>query len=211
MAVEEKYEFDGPKGKASLLDLFEGRRQLIVYRAFFKPGVFGWHEHACRGCSLSAEQVAHMAHLNARDTTPAYASRAPQKDIERLKARMGWKMLWYTITDSFDTDFGVHEWHGHNAFIRDGDKVFRTYLINGRGDEAMRTTWSYLKYHAARPSGDLGGPARGLPPDPAVPSGGTGTTTRPPRPRLTRSGSRCPTLEKPPAESAPPRRKHDRR
>jgi predicted dithiol-disulfide oxidoreductase (DUF899 family) len=66
------------------------------------------------------------------------------RDIARLKARMGWKMPWYTITDSFDTDFGVDEWHGHNAFIREGDKVFHTYLINGRGDEAMGTTWSYL-------------------------------------------------------------------
>jgi predicted dithiol-disulfide oxidoreductase (DUF899 family) len=140
MAVEKKYEFDGPKGKVSLLDLFAGRRQLIVYRAFFEPGVFGWPEHACRGCSLGADQVAHLAHLNARDTTLAYASRAPQKDIERLKARMGWKMPWYTITDGFDTDFGVNEWHGHNAFIRDGDKMFRTYLINSRGDEAMGTT-----------------------------------------------------------------------
>src|SRR5580704_9238468 len=76
--VEKKYEFDGPKGKATLLDLFEGRRQLIIYRAFFEPGVFGWPEHACRGCSFGADQVAHLAHLNARDTTLAYASRAPQ-------------------------------------------------------------------------------------------------------------------------------------
>jgi len=104
MAVEKKYEFDGPKGKVSLLDLFEGRRQLIVYRAFFEPGVFGWPEHACRGCSLGADQVAHLAHLNARDTTLAYASRAQQADIARLKARMGWEMPWYTITDSFDVD-----------------------------------------------------------------------------------------------------------
>jgi predicted dithiol-disulfide oxidoreductase (DUF899 family) len=144
MAVEKAYQFEGPKGKVSLLDLFERRRQLIVYRAFFEPGVFGWPEHACRGCSLGADQVSHLAHLNARDTTLAWASRASQKEIERLKARMGWKMPWYTITDSFDTDFGVDEWHGHNAFIRDGDKVFRTYFVNGRGDEAMGTTWSYL-------------------------------------------------------------------
>jgi len=63
LAVDKKYEFDGPKGKARLLDLFEGRRQLIVYRAFFEPGVFGWPEHACRGCSLGADQVAHLTHL----------------------------------------------------------------------------------------------------------------------------------------------------
>src|SRR5262249_37123403 len=66
MAVEKNYEFDGPKGKVSLLDLFEGRRQLIVYRAFFELGVFGWPEHACRGCSLGADQVSHLSHLNAR-------------------------------------------------------------------------------------------------------------------------------------------------
>jgi len=57
---------------------------------------------------------------------------------------MGWKMPWYTITDSFDTDFGVDEWHGTNAFIRDGDKMFRTYFINNRGDEQMGSTWNYL-------------------------------------------------------------------
>src|SRR6266480_7889297 len=135
--VEKKYEFEGPNGKVSLLDLFEGRKQLIVYRAFFEPGVFGWPDHACRGCSLGADQVSHLAHLNARDTTLAWASRAPQKEIARLKARMGWKMPWYTITDSFDADFGVDEWHGHNVFFRDGERVFRTYFINSRGDEAM--------------------------------------------------------------------------
>src|SRR6202030_2108309 len=113
-------------------------------RAFFEPGLFGWPEHACRGCSLGADQVAHLAHLNARGTTLAYASRAPQQDIERLKARMGWTMPWYTITDSFDIDFGVDEWHGHNAFIREGDEVFRTYFINTRGDEGMGSVWSYL-------------------------------------------------------------------
>jgi len=83
--------------------------------------------------------------LNARDTTLVYASRAPQADITRLKKRMGWEMPWYTITDTFDKDFGVDEWHGHNAFIRDGDdKIFRTYLINSRGDETMGSVWSYL-------------------------------------------------------------------
>jgi len=142
--VEKEYVFDGPTGKASLLDLFEGRRQLIVYRAFFEPGVYGWPGHACPGCSLVADQVAHVAHLNARDTTLVFASRAPQPDIARVKARMGWSMPWYTITDQFDADFGVDEWHGTNAFLRDGDRVFRTYFVNNRGDEAMGGTWSYL-------------------------------------------------------------------
>ncbi|HKR67701.1 MAG TPA: DUF899 domain-containing protein [Streptosporangiaceae bacterium] len=144
MAVEKEYVFDGPDGKASLLDLFEGRRQLIVYRAFFEPGVYGWPEHACPGCSLVADQVAHVAHLNARDTTLAFASRAPQPDIARLKTRMGWSWPWYSMTDDFDADFGVDEWHGTNAFIREDDKVFRTYFVNNRGDEAMGSTWTYL-------------------------------------------------------------------
>jgi len=144
LAVDKEYVFDGPAGKASLLDLFGGRRQLIVYRAFFEPGVHGWPEHACIGCSLGADQVSHLSHLNARDTTLAYTSRAPQADIARLKARMGWDIPWYTITDSFDADFGVDAWHGHNAFIRDGERIYRTYFINTRGDEAMGTVWSYL-------------------------------------------------------------------
>jgi predicted dithiol-disulfide oxidoreductase (DUF899 family) len=144
LAVEKAYEFDGSRGRASLFDLFDGRRQLIVYRAFFEPGVYGWPEHACRGCSFVADQVAHVAHLNARDTTLAFVSRAPLTDIDRLKARMGWTMPWYSITDSFDTDFGVDEWHGTNAFIRDGDRMFRTYFINNRGDEQMGSTWNYL-------------------------------------------------------------------
>jgi predicted dithiol-disulfide oxidoreductase (DUF899 family) len=145
LAVEKSYRFETPDGPLSLLGLFAGRRQLIVYRAFFEPGVHGWPEHACIGCSMVADQVAHLAHLNARDTTLVFASRAPQADIARLQARMGWQQIpWVSITDSFDADFDVDQWHGHNAFIRDGDRVFRSYFINSRGDEAMGTVWSYL-------------------------------------------------------------------
>ena len=143
--VEKDYVFDGPEGTVSLLDLFQGRRQLIVYRAFFERGVKGWPEHACVGCSLMADHVGHLAHLNARDTTFVYASRAPQADIARVKARMGWEHIpWYTVTDDFDKDFGCDKWHATNAFIRDGDGVFRTYFINNRGDEAFVSTWSLL-------------------------------------------------------------------
>ena len=105
--VAKDYVFDGPQGKASLLELFDGRRQLIVYRAFFEPGVHGWPDQACRGCSMVADQVAHIAHLNARDTTLAFVSRAPQADIARLKQRMEWKMPWYTITDNVAVGNGV--------------------------------------------------------------------------------------------------------
>jgi predicted dithiol-disulfide oxidoreductase (DUF899 family) len=144
-AVEKDYFFEGPAGRVSLLEMFEGRPQLVVYRAFYEPGVFGWPEHACRGCSLGADQVSQLAHLNARDTTLAYASRAPQEAIQELKQRMEWEIPWYTITDEFDKDFGVDEWHGHNVFFRDADdRIYRTYFINNRGDEAMGSVWSYL-------------------------------------------------------------------
>jgi predicted dithiol-disulfide oxidoreductase (DUF899 family) len=144
MVVEEGYRFEGPNGHASLLDLFDGRRQLVVYRFFFEPDVAGWPDRGCPGCSFLADQVGHLAHLNARDTTLVFVSRAPQHDIARWKARMGWEMPWYTITDDFDADFGVDEMHGTNAFITDGERIFRTYFINNRGDEAMGSTWSYL-------------------------------------------------------------------
>ncbi len=145
LAVEKEYVFDGPDGKVSLLDLFGGRRQLLVYRAFFQPDVHGWPEHACVGCSLMADHVPNLTHLNARDTTFVYASPASQADIERVKARMGWEHIpWYTITDDFDKDFGCDEWHGTNAFIRDGYRVYRTYFINNRGDYAFDTTRNLL-------------------------------------------------------------------
>jgi predicted dithiol-disulfide oxidoreductase (DUF899 family) len=144
MAVEKEYRFDGPNGPASLADLFGGRSQLVVYRFFFEPGVSGWPEKGCPGCSFMADQVSHLAHINARETTFALASRAPQPEIDRLKERMGWGIPWYTITDGFDSDFGVGEWHGTNAFYRDDQGIYRTYFVNERGDEALGTAWAYL-------------------------------------------------------------------
>lgn len=145
MAIEKDYAFIGLKGEMSLHDLFDGRRQLIVYRAFMDPGVARWPERGCIGCSMVADQVAHPAHLGARDTSLAFVSRGAQADLARLKAKMGWEHIpWYTLTDDFDADFGVDEWHGTNVFFRDGDRIFRTYFISGRGDEQMGNTWNYL-------------------------------------------------------------------
>ena len=146
--VEKNYQFEGPEGTVSLRDLFHGRRQLIVYRAFVDPDVHGWPEHGCVGCSLMADHIGNLAHLNARDTTLVYASRGSQADLARIKALMGWDHPWYTIVPgpdgAFDTDFGVDEWHGTNAFIRDGDRIFRTYFIDDRGDEVFVNTWNFL-------------------------------------------------------------------
>ena len=141
MAVEKDYRFEGPDGPASLADLFAGRRQLIVYRFFYEPGVASFPERGCPGCSFLADQVADLSHLNARDTTLVFVSRAPQAEIQDLKDRMGWELIpWYTVTDDFDKDFGVDEWHGHNVFICEGDRIFRTYFVDARGDEHLSST-----------------------------------------------------------------------
>lgn len=143
--VECDYAFETPKGDMDLSGLFDGRRQLIVYRAFYEPGVGGWPEQACVGCSLVADQVSNLSHLHARDTTLVFASRAPQDRIAGLKRRFGWEAIpWVTITDAFDRDFGADEWHAHNVFIRDDTGIYNTYRSEARGDEAFGTVWSYL-------------------------------------------------------------------
>ena len=83
---------------------------------------------------------------------------------------MGWELIpWYTLTDDFDADFGVDEWHGTNAFIRDGDRIFRTYFVDSRGDEAMGSTWSYLDITALGRQEEWEDSPEGYPADPAVP------------------------------------------
>ncbi len=143
--VDKAYVFDGPDGTASLLDLFASRRQLIVYRAFFEPGVHGWPEHACIGCSMVADQVAQSRpSQRARHDAGLRLARAAGRhraaeDADGLGRSPG------TPSPTASTPISAStEWHGHNAFIRDGDRVFRTYFINSRGDEAMGTVWSYL-------------------------------------------------------------------
>jgi predicted dithiol-disulfide oxidoreductase (DUF899 family) len=149
--VEKDYVFEGPGGEMSLADLFEGRRQLIVYRAYYGPEVTTttpgekYPDRACIGCSTIADQVSKPAHINARDTTLAFASRAPQDEIRKLKERQGWEHIpWYTITDDWDVDFDVGEWHGHNAFINEDGRIYRTYFVDGRGAEGIGTVWSHL-------------------------------------------------------------------
>ncbi|MGA7435683.1 MAG: DUF899 domain-containing protein [Solirubrobacterales bacterium] len=146
LKIEKDYEFDGPDGRVKLIDLFEGRQQLIIYRFFFDPDVTGHPDAGCPGCSFMADQVGRLEHINARGTTFAQISRGKQEDIKRLKEKMDWQQIpWYTITDDFDVDMDVGEWHGTNAFIRDGeDNIYRTYFIDARGDEKMGNPWAYL-------------------------------------------------------------------
>ena len=177
MAVDKDYRFEGPSGAASLADLFEGRHQLIVYRAFYAPDVTtypegggSYPERACAGCSFLADQVAHPAHLNARDTTLAFVSRAPQAEIRGLKERMGWDVIpWYTLTDDFDADFGVDQWHGTNAFIREDGRIYRTYFVARPRRRAARQHLELPRHHRARTPGGVGGLPRWLPTDASLP------------------------------------------
>ncbi|MBO0681096.1 DUF899 domain-containing protein [Mycolicibacterium sp. S2-37] len=144
--VPDGYRFIGPDGEVGILDLFAGRRQLIVYRFFYAPDVENWPDGACSGCSLFADTVVHPAHLAARDTTLVFVTAAPQERVVRLKARMGWQdIAFFTLVgDDFSEDFGVGEMFGLNVFVRDGDTIFRSYFLNGRGIEEIGPVWSFL-------------------------------------------------------------------
>jgi len=147
--IDKEYVFEGPGGKARLLDLFDGRRQLIVYHFMFAPGVHGWPSAGCGGCSMFVDQVGHLAHLQARDTSFALVSHAPLAKIEPFKERMGWTIPWFSSAGSdFNLDFGITtdegETFGLSVFLRDGDSVFRTYFTSGRGVEALGSVWTFL-------------------------------------------------------------------
>jgi predicted dithiol-disulfide oxidoreductase (DUF899 family) len=147
--IDKRYVFEGPGEKRTLLDLFEGRRQLIVYHFMFGPGAHGWPEAGCDGCSMFVDQVGHLAHLHARDTSFALVSIAPLEKIEAYRKRMGWTLPWVSSAASdFNQDFGLTtkggESFGLSVFLRDGDKVYRTYFTTGRGVEALGSVWTFL-------------------------------------------------------------------
>jgi predicted dithiol-disulfide oxidoreductase (DUF899 family) len=147
--VEKSYVFDAPAGKMSLLDLFEGRHQLILYHFMFAPGVEGWPAAGCDGCSMVVDQVGHLAHLHARNTSFCLVSRAPLANLVQYRERMGWSIPWVSSGDSdFNVDFGVttgeDETFGLSVFLRDGNSVYRTYFTAGRGVEALGSVWTFL-------------------------------------------------------------------
>jgi predicted dithiol-disulfide oxidoreductase (DUF899 family) len=149
--VEKTYSFDGPAGKVTLLDLFEGRPQLLLYHFMFAPGVDGWPSAACPGCSMFADNIGQFAlvHLHARDASFAIVSRAPLANIESYKKRMGWNAPWVSSAgNTFNVDFGLTtdkgEDHGLSVFLRYGDKIFRTYFTQARGVEALGSVWTFL-------------------------------------------------------------------
>jgi predicted dithiol-disulfide oxidoreductase (DUF899 family) len=169
--IDKPYVFEGPHGTATLLDLFEGRRQLIVYHFMFDPA---WEE-GCPSCSFLTDTIGDVSHLHARNTTLALVSRAPFAKIARYKARMGWTYPWYSSSGTdFNDDFGVTldeqraplvynyedkashqaknepwfaengELHGLSTFLRDDGKVFHTYSTYARGTDHLVATYSYL-------------------------------------------------------------------
>jgi predicted dithiol-disulfide oxidoreductase (DUF899 family) len=148
--IDKDYVFEGPEGRASLADLFDGRRQLVLYHFMFAPDVHGWPEAGCPGCSMFVDQVGHLAHLHARDTSLVLVSRAPLERLDRYRHRMGWDDIpWYSSEGSdFNQDFGVTtpegETFGLSVFYRDGDEVYRTYFTAGRGVEALGPVWTFL-------------------------------------------------------------------
>jgi predicted dithiol-disulfide oxidoreductase (DUF899 family) len=106
--ITKPYVFDGPKGKAHLPDLFDGRRQLILYHFMFAPTVDGWPDAGCPGCSFFADQIGHLAHLHARNTSFVLVSHAPMANIRRYKKRMGWTVPWFSSAkNDFNVDFGL--------------------------------------------------------------------------------------------------------
>jgi predicted dithiol-disulfide oxidoreductase (DUF899 family) len=150
MRIEKRYVFDEPGGsKPSLLDLFEGRRQLLLYHFMFAPGVNGWPEAGCPGCSLFTDQVGNLAHLRARDVSMAWVSVAPLENLERYRKRMEWNIRWVSSAgNTFNRDLGLStdegEQHGLSVFIRDGEQIFRTYFTSQRGLEMLGSVWSFL-------------------------------------------------------------------
>ena len=147
--IEKDYVFDGPDGPARLVDLFEGRRQLLLYHFMFAPGVDGWPDAGCDGCSMFVDQIGHLAHLHARDTSFALVSRAPIANLEAYRRRMGWAVPWYSAAGtSFSEDLGVASDAGESfalsVFLRDGEDVYRTYVTSGRGVEALGSVWTFL-------------------------------------------------------------------
>jgi predicted dithiol-disulfide oxidoreductase (DUF899 family) len=134
------FEFQGPEGTVRLPDIFEGRSQLVLYHFWFPPD-----GDPCGGCSMFADQIGHLAHINARDTTVALVSRAPQAQIEAFKRRMGWSIPWYTVVgEGFQQARGTTEYFSLDVYLRDGERVFLTYATRGRGVEALGSVWTFL-------------------------------------------------------------------
>ena len=149
--VEKDYLFASPGAGMRLLDLFEGRRQLLLYHFMFAPGVHGWPAAGCPGCSMFIDSVGQFtpAHLQARDVSLALVSRAPLASIEAYRQRMSWPHRWVSSEgNTFNVDYGLTtpegEGHGLSVFLRNGAEIFRTYFTSARGTEVLGNVWGFL-------------------------------------------------------------------
>lgn len=138
--VTQDYRFIGPDGPSDLAGLFAGFDQLIIYHHMLKPN----DPAPCPGCCMFADNLGHLAHLNARNTRFVMISRAPIEEINAFKQRMSWTMPWYATVDNFNSDFSVTNGFGLNVFLRDKARIFRTYFVTDRAAEALGNVWSLL-------------------------------------------------------------------
>jgi len=152
--VDKAYVFEGPKGKETLGDLFDGRSQLVVYHFMFGPG---W-EQGCPSCSWAADNIdGNVVHLNARDVSLAVVSRAPLPQIEAFKKRMGWRFKWVSSNGTeFNYDYHVsftkeemakgnaHYNFGPNGFPSEEAPGVSVFYKNGKG-EIFHTYSSYAR------------------------------------------------------------------
>lgn len=137
--VEQDYMLDGPDGPVSLSDIFEGRRQLILYHHMLKKD----DPAPCAGCGMFTDNVGNLIHLNQRDTTFAIIARAPVDQIEALKQRLGWTMPFYSTNGDINRDFCGGDF-GLNVFFKQDGKIYRTYYTTDRGVEKLGTIWTFL-------------------------------------------------------------------
>jgi predicted dithiol-disulfide oxidoreductase (DUF899 family) len=151
MAIEKTYTFEGPEAPKTLLDLFQGRSQLLLYHFMFAPGVHGWPSAGCPGCSMYMDNLGQFVvpHLNARDTSLAVVSLAPLENIRAYQRRMGWTHPWLSSAhNTFNADLGITtsegERHGISVFVRDGEKIYRNNFSSQRGLEPLGSVWRLL-------------------------------------------------------------------
>jgi predicted dithiol-disulfide oxidoreductase (DUF899 family) len=135
----------GPRGPLTLLEAFEGRRQLIAYYFMWQPG----HRAAeqCEGCTWCASQVAELSYLHSRDITFAVFCQGTYDESARYRDFMGWDMPWYSAVDSLPSLLGPPKRAGMMhlvSYLRDGDRVFETYWTTLRGVEAMDYSYALM-------------------------------------------------------------------
>jgi predicted dithiol-disulfide oxidoreductase (DUF899 family) len=138
-----EYTLRGERGDVTLQEVFEGRSQLVTYHFMWNPGA----TDQCGGCTFFTSHIATLEPLHARDTTFAVVTVGAWPEATTYRDRFGWTMPWYSSADSpFGADMGAGPGEGFalNVFVRDGDRVFRTYHTNGRGTEPITNTWALL-------------------------------------------------------------------